>query len=1172
MKVEVLDLVAFGPFDRRRLDLVARPSALNLVYGPNEAGKSSALRALKALLYGIEERTPDHFIHPNERLRIAGRLRNSAGEAIEFTRRKGRKNTLLDADGEPIDPAALSAYLHGVSGELFSSLFGIDHHGLRQGGQAILDQHGDVGQALYSAALGNPALHRLLGELDAEADALFRPRGSKQVINAALKAHAEISRELRERSLSAPRWEEQRRALERTEADLAQVQQRLADDRSELNRLRRLQRLLPKFARCSELRRRRTELGEVTLLAGDFGQRRQRAQQARAEAEAVLVRARPRHAAAAEQLAGLAVDQSLLDQADRVDELHTDLGSYAKALKDRPHLVAERQRLLADASLLVQQWRSDLGLEQADSLAPVLARRQRILDLGGRQAALETSLAQAEQTWHELDQRLGQARGELATLAASDGPGPGPESHQALRRAVQAGRRLGDIDARIAAERGTLGELETALEVGVARLGLVRKSAPDLLVLAVPARDQVAEFQAAFDRLGQRRARALDLHEQATDELRGVRVGLDGLQRGGQIPTEAELDAARQRRDRLWQRLRRRLTGPAAEPVTGEPDRLAARFEERLADADSLADRLRREGKQVLELARLQAAEQDLCGRIDELEQRLQAIDAEQQALDRAWHGLWVELRIDAGSPAGMRAWLEDLDALRDRAQQWHNVSRRLAQSADHRATALAELVAAGQAPLDGDGRLDPALAVADHCLARLDRQQRRRDTAQQAVDALETERATAERRRQHARQELDRWRRQWRTAMAECGLPADSSPSEASGFFDTLREMFTTLGEAEKLAIRVAAIDADAVAFGERVDRLVGRLGQPLAEQLAGRAVDDRVNQLHLWVGRNRGVAERRRQVRDQLEQAAAEMADAGNALGAARRHLAALATEAGCEPDDRQLERAEALSAAATGLTEQLQAVEAAIVEAGDGSDLARLTDEVDAFHRNADRDRLPAEVDAVEQRIDQLEQQRIELAQAHGRQKKELELMNGGDRAARLADQIQATLATIREDAEQYVRLRLAARLLRDQVERYRRENQGPLIKRAGACFADLTLGSFSGLVIDFDERDQPVLAGLRPDDRRVPVEGLSVGSRDQLYLALRLATLERYLDGAEPMPFIVDDLLVDFDDRRSAAALSALADLAQRTQVILFTHHQHLVTQAEALDAPVTVHRL
>jgi len=75
-------------------------------------------------------------------------------------------------------------------------------------------------------------------------------------------------------------------------------------------------------------------------------------------------------------------------------------------------------------------------------------------------------------------------------------------------------------------------------------------------------------------------------------------------------------------------------------------------------------------------------------------------------------------------------------------------------------------------------------------------------------------------------------------------------------------------------------------------------------------------------------------------------------------------------------------------------------------------------------------------------------------------------------------------------------------------------------------------------DLNERDELALFGIRSEVERVYVEGMSSGTRDQLYLTLRLASFEKYMESTEPMPFIVDDLLVDYDDDRSQAALNAL----------------------------------
>lgn len=99
--------------------------------------------------------------------------------------------------------------------------------------------------------------------------------------------------------------------------------------------------------------------------------------------------------------------------------------------------------------------------------------------------------------------------------------------------------------------------------------------------------------------------------------------------------------------------------------------------------------------------------------------------------------------------------------------------------------------------------------------------------------------------------------------------------------------------------------------------------------------------------------------------------------------------------------------------------------------------------------------------------------------------------------------------------------------------------------------------------------PVLVGLR-DGGEIGVEGMSEGTRDQLYLALRLAAIERHQQHHEPMPVILDDLLIIFDDHRASAILPILGDLGSRTQVLLFSYHRHLMELARGVLPAERVH--
>ena len=146
----------------------------------------------------------------------------------------------------------------------------------------------------------------------------------------------------------------------------------------------------------------------------------------------------------------------------------------------------------------------------------------------------------------------------------------------------------------------------------------------------------------------------------------------------------------------------------------------------------------------------------------------------------------------------------------------------------------------------------------------------------------------------------------------------------------------------------------------------------------------------------------------------------------------------------------------------------------------------------------------------------------------------------------NEAQAALAKVRRLADRFIRVRMAALLLKKEIDRYRQEHQDPILKIASRYFSELTFGAFPGLRSDIDDNGQPIMVSVCPDGSTKTVEEMSSGTRDQLYLALRLATLEWRLEKHEPMPFIADGILVNFDDSRSEATLKSLVALSEKNR--------------------------
>ena len=81
----------------------------------------------------------------------------------------------------------------------------------------------------------------------------------------------------------------------------------------------------------------------------------------------------------------------------------------------------------------------------------------------------------------------------------------------------------------------------------------------------------------------------------------------------------------------------------------------------------------------------------------------------------------------------------------------------------------------------------------------------------------------------------------------------------------------------------------------------------------------------------------------------------------------------------------------------------------------------------------------------------------------------------------------------------------------------------------------------------------------------VREMSRGTKEQLYLAMRLGLIKEYEKLSESMPVIMDDILVNFDDKRNPLAIKALKEFANGRQVIILTCHRNILDKYKELGA-------
>jgi uncharacterized protein YhaN len=1153
MKLLELYLSAFGPFTDFTIDLSGDKEGLHIIYGPNEAGKSSALRAITALFYGILARSSDNFLHEHKNLRVGSRIIHSDGSELTFTRRKGLKNTLIDPSGSSLPDISLQKYIGNMGEDIFSSMFGINHMILVEGGEDILKGGGNVGESLFAASMGGTHLHEILQSLEEDASALFRSRGSTQLINKAINDYKEAKKESSKSSLSGREWAEHDSNLKNAEKHKEKLGEELGRLTNEKTRLERLQKAIPKIGAIKESKAELSAIGEIRILPYDFSGNRRKAYEKLTRAKETLNREEERLKPINGKIASLSVPEALLQQEENISAIHEKLGSHRKALTDMPGLEQEKDILSEESKAIIEDIYPDHSIKDIKELSLSAAKRVRVQELGNKYQALIDNQKRWSKDVRSLDEKLTTINKTLNNLVT-------PRNAGKLRRAVTSAQKHGDLGSELKKAVSNLLNDKTQSEINLKKLGLWTGTLEELESLPIPSDDTVDRIDESFNDLESQSNRIKD--RLTTEEERKIEIEskLREIRLSGIVPSEDDLNETRRQREEGWILIKRAWLD--SEDVKNEAESynpensLNIAYEKKVIEADELADRLRREADRVAQQAELLSQREKYSGEIASLKDELNKVGNESSSLRKEWSDLWQDSGITPISPKEMRSWITKQNRLVQQIEKLRtdqNDINTLKSLIHDQSIALNEyLENLGE---KSTGPEQTLVSLIDRCLTVIDlieEDNRSRKELEKEAGQLQDSLSDAIKNKEDAVEEFSIWQSDWLDAIQGLRLSKETTPTVANTVLVKVEELFKKRDQIKLLGKRIDGMKSEGEKFTTDVKFLVDSIAPYLRELPADQAVAGLNSRLKKALEDSATL----KQLEHQRSEKEESITDARTTIESSESYLNELCKEAGCS-EYEELEKLEKLSEQACSIQEKINNIEDQLLDLSGGSTVDDLIKEAEEI----DPDALPSQIKVLTEKIEELEERRSETQEAIGREKNELERMDGSAKAAEAAENAQEFLASVHNGVDRYMRLRLASVILRNEIERYRSQNQAPILDRASKLFSQLTLGSFTDLRTDFNEKDEPILIGVRPSGERVNVEGMSDGSRDQLYLSLRLASLEKYLKTNEPVPLIVDDILINFDDERAKATLKVLADLSHKNQIIFFTHHQHLVELAK-----------
>lgn len=1161
MRFRKLDLLAFGHFTEATIDLSAGQFGLHMIFGPNEAGKSSSLRALTDFLYGIPNRTNDAFLHPYTKMRIGGAIERSDGKSLECIRRKGIQGTLRDqADVAIVADSEMQSFIGDVDRDLFCSMFGIDHTTLRQGGEEIAQGGGQLGTTLFSSASGLAGLRDVQSSFAESIEFVFKPSGRSGSLVDSINDY-KAKRDLqKETQVSADSYNKHVISKQNAIDGRNKLDGEIYSKQMEKSRLERIANSVQAIASWRTVKTHFHEVASAKLLPEEFSvnssklvadllkfdhQRRSK----KADIEAIVI-----------QLQTLPTSGHILLLADRIEDIRVRLGEYRKGNSDLSRNENFQQQNEREARNILRTMARPDDLTKVEELRIPADKIVRIQTLGNKYEGLE---ARVESKSDELDKLLR----DISKMEGKLKETPVSYNSQGFRAKIQQIQRQGDPESQAAKLRSECDRLASEIEMEVQRLPLWKSTAASLATLATPSIATIERFENEWTKLDSEIKAIRKRKSDAAKQHSALERELAKLESSQSIPSQMSLDGKRRTRDNGWKLIRsewldRKIDEQASSEFVANfsnTSHLSDAFEQSIQDADSISDQLRTDADRVANKSRILLDLNQQNEQIEAVDRELDAVLDEQQRLEESWNLQWQPLQIQPLPPREMRSWVLAFSGIVERVSNLGSKQKDL-ESIEIKIVAMKselgqEIEMIGVALSPTQTTLQNMLELAQQTEKDLQSVEKNRSLYSDTIAKGKVDAEDAKASLEKAKSALDAWKSEWAVEMQRIGLEPNALPNQANEVLNSIKDLFQKLHDADGFRKRNIGIDRDAARFVADI--------QQIALEVSPELISLPTEELILRLTTELETARKSEAIRNQLEHqrksAAMNLQAAEQSSLEISQQVGELCRLAGCN-NHEDLQQAAELSRQRRDFAEKIEILEDQIIKNAGNKSLEGFLVEVEFEAVNPDS--LAPRIDQLERDVRQLLDSRDEAVKGIERESNALNALNKNDQVANLATECESIAATIEDQFRELAVLRTCAAVLAAGVERFREKNQDPVLLSAASHFQAMTCGAFSGLRADLDEQGKAILVGIRSQSGdSVHVSQMSDGTCDQLYLALRLASLESWLQRHEPIPFVVDDILLNFDNDRALATLERLVELSAKTQVIFFTHHRHLVELAQ-----------
>ena len=1129
MRLNRLELIRYGRF--KDADIVFPVPAngapdVTVIFGPNEAGKSTAFNAYLELLFGFKSgKHPFAFRFDRADLLVGAELELPGRKTTILRRNSKRTQSLLDANERPLNEAVLSGPLHGLTSDTYKERFSLNETGLREGGERIASAQGDLGQLLHAGLSGLTGMAETLDILSERSELFYKKGGRGNMLKKGTVRLKEIRKVLRTEPLTPDRERSLKQAC-------LKASKRFEAEDGELNKLRDRQ-AAAKAAQIwyeqtqivEELENTLTDLPDGPDLAHDAAENVASLvativsdmKQSKDETAEIKKQEQDINDNPVDELA-----HPLEAELARLDLLSIDgtpvMDRAATAQSDYVRLSEERKSLSEQIDSVLQH------LQVSDTAASMTALVSVDLDV----------LDEAARTCLTVKNSMETAKQVVDTARIQSGEAPEePKDLTELRAAFSVWDKVKDLSI-----------LEAEQSRCSSRLNTVTSSLPakwkDLVADGIPARETIDDVVQSWSTQSAEHEIAQKALDTFSADLARAKAELAAMESAPDAVDIGAIEESRRKRDQNWQLHRADMSIETAD-----------QFEEAMyADDNNRAHFLTgAEARQRLDEAQRKVrTSQD---RHEAENSSFVKSHAKYEKLSERCKALASKLGLEEdASPSSFSQRQQDLESAAKAVAELANARDALNSQLDRQNTAREVLT-------DVAGRLDIEMTEKDQFvqverLLYLENNQRKtwEKWLQDAKEVARLDEKLEQCRLSHAKEQA-------RFEQLTIALPlTDCSPEKIQAGLPQLRRIQKLHSDSQDLSDQIETFVKVTTALSDTAKRLSQIMGSTKDNGLEPLLVIDSARKR---LSASRRADEKRADAISRRERADEKNRVLSAELVDAQMQLAALFDKQGypdLEPSDRvkKLAERDRLRVSKTAAYSERK-------KARDKVDQILFSEELNRLPNDTRKAELEQELQDAQELRDTVRAAWIEAQRIYD------EACDAAERSD-LATEAATLLEGLRNDARQAAIARLGVLAARGALRRLAKERRSDMLRDVANAFVTMTTPAWKDVDV-WSQTDGDKLVGVRHDGQTVPVENMSTGTMGQLYFALRLAGYRSFARDPGPLPMILDDIMETFDDTRARAALGLCGEIGKSGQAILFTHHAHLVDLARECIEGVAV---